>query len=91
MAIRTEEFRRLQTGSGGGESNDSVLFCYGTLEVGKTYIRLKLTIYAEQKKMTSADRDVGPLVIDSLINQYGEQNSTVACFYFDFAAPVSPQ
>ena len=40
--------------------------------------------------MTSADRDVGPLVIVSLFNQSEEQNSTVACFYFDFAAPVSP-
>ena len=31
-------------------------------------------------------RDVSSLVIDSLCDQAGEQNATVACFYFDFAA-----
>ena len=37
--LRTEEFRSWHAGSGGGESNDAVLFCYGNPGVGKTYIR----------------------------------------------------
>ena len=31
-------------------------------------------------------RDVSSLVIDTLCDEDGEQNATVACFYFDFAA-----
>ena len=31
-------------------------------------------------------RDVSSLVIDSLCDQAGRQNVSVACFYFDFAA-----
>ena len=31
-------------------------------------------------------RDVSSLVIDNLCDQAGDQNATVACFYFDFAA-----
>ena len=37
--LRTEEFRSWCAGSGGGESYDAVLFCYGDPGVGKTYIR----------------------------------------------------
>ena len=37
--LQTEEFRSWRAGSGGGESNDAVLFCYGDPGVGKTYIR----------------------------------------------------
>jgi len=36
----------------------------------------------EKGKLTS--RDVSSLVIDSLCDQTGDQNSAVACFYFDF-------
>ena len=36
--LQTEEFRGWQAGSGGGESDDAVLFCYGDPGVGKTYI-----------------------------------------------------
>jgi len=32
-------------------------------------------------------RGVSSLVIDNLCNQAGRRNSTVACFYFDFATP----
>ena len=32
------------------------------------------------------DSDVSSVVIDNLCNQAREQNATVACFYFDFAA-----
>ena len=37
--LQTEEFRSWYTGSGGSESNNAVLFCYGNPGVGKTYIR----------------------------------------------------
>ena len=37
--LRTGEFRNWRAGSGGGESDDAVLFCYGDPGVGKTYIR----------------------------------------------------
>ena len=37
--LQTEEFRSWHAGSGGGESDDAVLFCYGDPGVGKTYIR----------------------------------------------------
>ena len=37
--LQTEEFRSWYAGSGGGESNNAVLFCYGDPGVGKTYIR----------------------------------------------------
>ena len=37
--LQTEEFRSWHAGSGGGESNDAVLFCYGDPGIGKTYIR----------------------------------------------------
>jgi len=37
--IQSEEFRSWYDGSGGVESNDSVLFCYGDPGVGKTFIR----------------------------------------------------
>ena len=36
--LETEEFRSW-CASGGGESGDAVLFCYGDPGVGKTYIR----------------------------------------------------
>ena len=37
--LQTEEFRSWQAGSGGGGSDNAVLFCYGDPGVGKTYIR----------------------------------------------------
>src|SRR5437588_12479814 len=37
--LQTEEFKSWYAGSGGGESDDAVLFCYGDPGVGKTYIR----------------------------------------------------
>ena len=37
--LQTKEFRSWRAGSGGGESDNSVLFCYGDPGVGKTYIR----------------------------------------------------
>ena len=37
--LQTEEFRSWYAGSGGGESDNGVLFCYGNPGVGKTYIR----------------------------------------------------
>jgi len=37
--LETEEFRSWHPGNGGGESNNSVLFCYGDPGVGKTFIR----------------------------------------------------
>src|SRR5437588_317742 len=36
--LQTEEFGSWYAGSGGGESNNPVLFCYGDPGVGKTYI-----------------------------------------------------
>ena len=36
--LRTEEFRSWHGGSGGGGSDNAVLFCYGDPGVGKTYI-----------------------------------------------------
>ena len=36
--LRTEEFRSWEAGSGGDESDNAVLFCYGDPGVGKTYI-----------------------------------------------------
>ena len=36
---QTEEFRRWEAGSGGDESDNAVLFCYGDPGVGKTFIR----------------------------------------------------
>jgi len=37
--LETEEFRSWNAGSEWGESDNAVLFCYGDLGVGKTYIR----------------------------------------------------
>jgi len=37
--LETGEFRSRNAGSEGGESDNVVLFCYGDLGVGKTYIR----------------------------------------------------
>ena len=37
--LQTEEFRSWHAGSGGSESNNAVLFCYGDPGVGKTFIR----------------------------------------------------
>ena len=37
--LQTKEFRSWRAGSGGGESNNAVLFCYGDPGTGKTYIR----------------------------------------------------
>jgi len=37
--LQTEEFRTWCAGSGGDESDNGVLFCYGNPGVGKTYIR----------------------------------------------------
>ena len=36
--LRTKEFRSWHAGSGGGGSDNAVLFCYGDPGVGKTYI-----------------------------------------------------
>ena len=37
--LQTEEFRSWHAGSGGGKSDNAVLFCYGDPGVGKTFIR----------------------------------------------------
>ena len=37
--FQTREFRTWRAGSGGGESDHGVLFCYGDPGVGKTHIR----------------------------------------------------
>ena len=37
--LQTEEFRGWYAGSGGSESDNAVLFCYGNPGVGKTFIR----------------------------------------------------
>ena len=37
--LQTEEFRSWHAGNGRGESNNTVLFCYGDPGVGRTYIR----------------------------------------------------
>ena len=37
--LQTEEFRNWYAGSGGSESDNAVLFCYGDPGVGKTFIR----------------------------------------------------
>jgi len=37
--LQTEVFRGWNAGSGGGESDNTVLFCYGNPGVGKTFIR----------------------------------------------------
>ena len=37
--LQSEEFRNWCAGSGGDESNNGILFCYGNPGVGKTYIR----------------------------------------------------
>ena len=36
--LQTEEFKSWHAGSGGGESDNAVLFCYGDPGAGKTYI-----------------------------------------------------
>jgi len=37
--LQSEEFRNWYAGSGGSESHNGVLFCYGDPGVGKTFIR----------------------------------------------------
>jgi len=37
--LQTKEFRSWCAGSGGSESDNAVLFCYGDPGVGKTYMR----------------------------------------------------
>src|SRR5437868_5854792 len=39
-----------------------------------------------EKGRVLTSRDVSSLVIDKLCDQAGDQNATIACFYFDFAA-----
>ena len=39
--LQTKKFETWCTGSGGGESDNAVLFCYGDPGAGKTYIRYK--------------------------------------------------
>ena len=36
--LQTKEFKSWYAGSGGGESDNAVLFCYGDPGAGKTYI-----------------------------------------------------
>jgi len=43
---------------------------------------------AEEKWQVLTSCDVSSIVIDSLCNQAGGKNVTVACFYFDFAAQI---
>ena len=40
----------------------------------------------EERGQVLTSRDVSSLVIDNLCDEAGEQNATVSCFYFDFAA-----
>ena len=87
--LQTEEFRSWYAGSGGGESDNSFLFCYGDPGVGKTYIRYNSTserLRMEEKWQGLTSCDFSSVVIDNLCSQAREQNATVACFYFDFAA-----
>ena len=87
--LQTEEFRSWYAGSGGGESDNSFLFCYGDPGVGKTYIRYNNTnepLRIEEREQVLTGRDVSSVVIDNLCDQVKGQNATVACFYFDFAA-----
>ena len=37
--LQTEEFKSWYAGSGGGESDNAVFFCYGDPGAGKTFIR----------------------------------------------------
>ena len=37
--LRTEEFRSWRNGDGQGESQKAIIFCFGNLGVGKTYIK----------------------------------------------------
>ena len=37
--LQTKEFRSWYAGSGGSESDNAILFCYGDPGVGKTFIR----------------------------------------------------
>jgi len=82
--LQTEEFRSWNACSERGESDKGVLFCYGDPGVGKTYNNDEPRGREEMGKVLT-NRNISPLVIDSLCDQAG-QNVSVACFYFDFAA-----
>ena len=41
---------------------------------------------AEEKWQVLTSCDISSMVIDNLCSQSGERNTTIACFYFDFAA-----
>jgi len=87
--LQTEEFRSWYAGSGGGESDNSFLFCYGNPGVGKTYIRYNNRNEPqgmEEKGQLLTSRDFSSVVIDNLCDQARGQIATVACFYFDLAA-----
>jgi len=84
--LQTEEYRSWHAASGGDGSDNTVLFCYGDPGVGKTYIRQGRTSRNKRKRRVLTSRGVSSLVIDSLCDQAGGQNISVACFYFDFAA-----
>jgi len=83
--LQTEEFRSWNACSERGESDKGVLFCYGDPGVRKTYNNDEPRGREEMGKVLT-NRNISPLVIDSLCDQAGGQNVSVACFYFDFAA-----
>ena len=73
---------------GVGEVNPIRQFCFATVIRGQA----KLTFGKggswgiEGKWQVLTSHDASSLVIDSLCDQVGRGNSTVSCFYFDFAA-----
>ena len=85
----TEEFNRLPDGNREDASYRPTLFCDGDPGTGKSYIMLasiKHIVVGNQRIRLLIGYDDSSLVIDKLCDEAVEEDPTVACFYFDFAA-----
>ena len=77
--LETKEFREWSGSE--GESEQSVLFCYGDPGVGKTHIRSVRKV--SNKRTSLKDRNISSLVIDWLCDQVGKRDIAVAGLYCD--------
>ena len=83
--LRTEEYRTWCVGSGGDESNNATLFCYGDPGAGQTVLGKKDEAREiESKGQVLTSRDASSLVINNLCYHARGQNVVVACFFLDY-------
>ena len=85
--LETKEFRNWYNGSENGESDHAALLCYGDPGVGKRYIRYgRPSVRNKRRILLLIGRDDSSAVVDYLCDQATERDTTVVCFYYDFAS-----